>query len=73
MEHVCDYIFEKLEFTDGAVNHPIMTTEPVANIAFCRENLYELLFECYGVSKVMTGIDAMFSLYKNQPEERRYE
>ncbi len=49
-----------------------MITEPFANIGHCRENLYELMFECYGVPKIMTGVDALFSLYNSVPDYKRY-
>ncbi|KAJ8300360.1 hypothetical protein KUTeg_021879 [Tegillarca granosa] len=66
-EQIYDYIFAHLGInTEGKVDHPIVLTEPVCNPNYCRQQMSELLFECYHVPQVAYGIDAMFSLYANQ-------
>lgn len=52
--------------TDGAINHPVVMTECVANPNRARALMSELLFECYGVPAVSYGIDALFSLYAHR-------
>ncbi|XP_052220577.1 actin-related protein 5-like isoform X2 [Dreissena polymorpha] len=67
-EQIFDYMFSNLGVnTDGEVPHPVLLTEAVANPNFCRQQMSELLFECYQVPKVCYGIDSLFSLYKNHP------
>lgn len=66
-EQIYDYIFAHLGInTEGKVDHPIVLTEPVCNPNYCRQQMSELLFECYHVPQVAYGIDALFSLYANQ-------
>lgn len=66
-ELIFDYIFSHMGInTDGYVNHPIVLTEAVCNPNYCRQQMSELLFECYNVPQVTYGVDAMFSLYANQ-------
>ncbi|CAG2244814.1 ACTR5 [Mytilus edulis] len=65
-EQIFDYIFSHLGLnTDGYIDHPVVLTEPVCNPNYCRQQMSELLFECYNVPQVTYGIDAMFSLYAN--------
>ncbi|XP_069120696.1 actin-related protein 5-like [Argopecten irradians] len=68
-EQIFDYIFTHMGITtESAVEHPILMTEPVCNPNYCRQQMSELLFECYHVPRVAYGVDAMFSLYQNQPK-----
>ena len=69
-EHIFDHIFSNLNIKDTNVNHPILITEPFANLNFSRKNITELLFECYGAPSICYGIDMLFSLYYNEPEFR---
>ncbi|XP_048245169.1 actin-related protein 5-like isoform X1 [Haliotis rufescens] len=67
-EQIFDYIFTHLGInTEGKVDHPIVLTEPVCNPNYCRQQMSELMFECYHVPQVAYGIDSLFSLYKNKP------
>ncbi|XP_048777578.1 actin-related protein 5-like [Ostrea edulis] len=66
-EQIYDYIFAHLGInTEGQVNHPIVMTEALCNPGYCRQQMSELLFECYHVPSVAYGVDALFSLYNNQ-------
>ncbi|KXJ07690.1 Actin-related protein 5 [Exaiptasia diaphana] len=57
-EQVLDHAFSHLSInTPGAVNHPIVMTEPVCNPNYCRQLMSELLFECYHVPSIAYGID----------------
>ena len=67
-EHIFDHIFSNLNIRDSNVNHPILITEPFANLNFSRKNITELLFEAYGVPSICYGIDMLFSLYYNDSE-----
>ena len=67
-EHIFDHIFSNLNIRDSNVNHPILITEPFANLNFSRKNITELLFEAYGVPSICYGIDMLFSLYYNESE-----
>ncbi|KAL0491669.1 actin-related protein [Acrasis kona] len=66
-EHILDYVFYKLGLlNESSVRHPIVITEAVCNPNFARKNMYEMLFECYRVPSVCSGIDALFSHYNHQ-------
>ncbi|XP_060598270.1 actin-related protein 5-like [Ruditapes philippinarum] len=68
-EQIFDYMFSNLGInTDGKVDHPVVMTETVSNPNYCRQQMSELLFECYGIPKVTYGIDSLFSLFKNHPQ-----
>ncbi|XP_016977986.1 actin-related protein 5 [Drosophila rhopaloa] len=61
-EQIFDYIFTKMGFEgQERVDHPIVLTEALANPNFCRQQMSELLFECYGIKAVSYGIDALYS------------
>lgn len=65
-EQIFDYVFSHLGInTEGSVDHPLVLTEPVCNPNYCRNQMSELLFECYHVPMVTYGLDALFSLYAN--------
>ncbi|KAI9659924.1 MAG: Nuclear actin-protein involved in chromatin remodeling [Bathelium mastoideum] len=67
MEGVLDYIFVKLgiEGGTGAIERPVLMTEPVANLGYSRKTMTEILFECYGAPSVAYGIDSLFSYRYN--------
>lgn len=68
-EQVFDYIFNHLGIdTESCVDHPIVMSEALGNPNYCRQQMSELLFECYHVPQVAYGNDALFSLYKNHPK-----
>ncbi|KAH8291906.1 hypothetical protein KR054_002043 [Drosophila jambulina] len=71
-EQIFDYIFTKMGF-DGQENisHPIVLTEALANPNFCRQQMSELLFECYGIPAVSYGIDALYSWDYYQQSRRK--
>ncbi|KAK5149020.1 hypothetical protein LTR04_000181, partial [Oleoguttula sp. CCFEE 6159] len=66
-EGVLDYIFIKLGISgrNGAIDRPIVMTEPMANLAYSRRVMSEILFELYGVPSVAYGIDSLFSYNYN--------
>eukprot|EP00045_Choanoeca_perplexa_P013839 m.158761 g.158761 ORF g.158761 m.158761 type:complete len:727 (-) comp16474_c0_seq1:2731-4911(-) len=66
-EAVLDHAFRCLGITGSSVEHPVLMSEAVCNPNICRGRMSELLFELYGVPQVSYGIDALFSLYHNQP------
>lgn len=67
MENILDFTFSKLgiQTGDGAVEHPIVMTEPLCNPGYCRGLTSELLFEAYGAPSVSYGVDSLFSAYAN--------
>lgn len=69
-EQIFDHIFNHLGISsESRVDHPIVLTEVVANPGYYRQNMSELLFECYQVPQVVYGIDALFSLHHNHPKK----
>ncbi|KAH8265199.1 hypothetical protein KR038_000293 [Drosophila bunnanda] len=71
-EQIFDYIFTKMGFEGQEnINHPIVLTEALANPNFCRQQMNELLFECYGIPAVSYGIDALYSWDYYQQSRRR--
>ncbi|XP_050415648.1 actin-related protein 5 [Patella vulgata] len=69
-EQIFDYVFTHLGITtEGKVDHPIVLTEPPCNPNISRQQMSELLFECYHIPEVTYGVDAMFSFYQNKPLE----
>ncbi|XP_041369195.1 actin-related protein 5-like [Gigantopelta aegis] len=68
-EQVFDYIFTHLGInSDGCVDHPVVLTEPVCNPNYCRQQMTEMLFECYHIPQVVYGVDSLFSFYYNHPQ-----
>ncbi|CAH1787781.1 unnamed protein product, partial [Owenia fusiformis] len=68
-EQIFDYLFSHMGIdSDGSVQHPICMTEPACNPNYCRLQMSELLFECYGVPEICYGVDSLFSLYNNLPQ-----
>ncbi|XP_039250320.2 actin-related protein 5-like [Styela clava] len=66
-ESVFDHSFRNLGInTEGGIHHPVVLTEPVANPAYCRKQMSELLFEAYNIPKLMYGIDSLFSYQYNK-------
>ncbi|EGP89704.1 unnamed protein product [Zymoseptoria tritici ST99CH_3D7] len=62
-EGVLDYIFLKLgiDGSKGAVDRPVVMTEPLANLGYTRKVMSEILFELYNVPSVAYGVDSLFS------------
>lgn len=61
-ERLLDHVFARLGLdTAGAVEHPVVMTEALANPAAARQGMSELLFEGYGVPAAAYGVDALFS------------
>lgn len=71
VESILDYSFEHLSITsdNGALNNPIIMTEPPAATFGYRKGMYEMMFEAYMVPKVVFGIDSLFSFYANSPKK----
>lgn len=69
VENILDYSLEHLSVTsqNGAVNNPIIMSEPVACPASQRRGMYEILFEAYRAPRVALGIDSLFSYYSHSP------
>ncbi|KAL2001026.1 hypothetical protein VTN02DRAFT_2339 [Thermoascus thermophilus] len=67
MEGILDYVFIKLgvDGANGGVDRPIVLTEPIANLAYPRRMMNEILFECYNAPSVAYGIDALFAYRYN--------
>lgn len=66
-EGVLDYIFVKLgiDGTQGHVDRPVVMTEPLANMAYTRRVMSEILYELYNVPAAAYGIDSLFSYSYN--------
>lgn len=66
-EGVLDYIFIKLgiDGRKGAIDRPVVMTEPLANLGYPRRVMSEILFELYAVPSVAYGIDSLFSYSYN--------
>ncbi|KAF9903077.1 Nuclear actin-protein involved in chromatin remodeling [Linnemannia zychae] len=71
MEAVLDYIFIKMGIDADRIAHPLVMTEPVCVPHYNRNLMSELLFESYQVPSVTYGIDSLFSLYANGPEQSK--
>jgi len=66
-EGILDYIFVKLGISGdkGRVDRPVVLTEPIANVAYSRKVMSELLFDLYDAPSVSYGIDSLFSYNYN--------
>ncbi|XP_014235354.1 actin-related protein 5 [Trichogramma pretiosum] len=65
-ELIFDYTFTHMGIdTEGCVNHPIILTECLLNLNYCRNLMAELLFECYNVPSVAYGVDFLFAYQHN--------
>ncbi|XP_037089442.1 actin-related protein 5-like [Pollicipes pollicipes] len=70
-ETLLDYSLTHLGVnTPGGLHHPVVISEPPANINLSRAAMSELLFECYRVPSVSYFVDALASLQQNQPDCR---
>ncbi|KAH8689936.1 putative chromatin remodeling complex subunit [Talaromyces proteolyticus] len=71
MEGILDYLFIKLgvDGSNGNVDRPIVMTESIANLAYPRRMMNEILFECYGVPSVAYGVDSLFSYRYNRGKD----
>ncbi|EME88612.1 uncharacterized protein MYCFIDRAFT_149227 [Pseudocercospora fijiensis CIRAD86] len=68
VEGVLDYIFLKFGLdhaNSGVIDRPILMTEPLANLAYTRRVMNEILFELYNVPSVAYGVDSLFSYNYN--------
>ncbi|KAH8276792.1 hypothetical protein KR026_000909 [Drosophila bipectinata] len=71
-EQIFDYIFTKMGFEgQDSIHNPILLTEALANPNYCRQNMNELLFECYGIPAVSYGIDALYSWEHYQQKRKK--
>ncbi|KAI1007092.1 Actin-like protein [Podosphaera aphanis] len=63
MESILDYVFIKLglDGSNGHVDVPIVMTEAVANLPYCRKTMTEIIFEAYRAPSLAFGIDSLFS------------
>lgn len=64
-EGVLDYIFSKMGLSNHNGDHPVVMTEPLANLPYTRRVMNELLYELYGVPRVAYGIDSLFAFHHN--------
>lgn len=69
-ESMNDFIFDWLNLQE--TKHLVLLTEPIANPEYCRNNLYEQLFECYECPKLFLGIDCLFGTYYHSKDLRDY-
>ncbi|XP_064458262.1 actin-related protein 5-like isoform X2 [Ornithodoros turicata] len=68
-EQIFDHIFNHLGIaTQHCVEHPVVLSEVVGNPNYYRQNMSELLFECYQVPQVVYGIDGLYSFHYNHPK-----
>lgn len=63
LEHCNDFVFNSLGCTEDSVRSPLVISETPANPIYCRTQLLEMLFECYGVPEVFVGCDALFAYF----------
>lgn len=70
MEYLLDYTFHSLGLTTSVGGHPIFLTEPLGNPNYCRGKMNELLFECYDVPAVATGIPEVLAWRWNREKNR---
>ncbi|XP_067628467.1 actin-related protein 5 [Eurosta solidaginis] len=65
-EQIFDYVFAHLGVSNEVnFEHPILLTEALGNPNYFRQQMNELLFECYGAPAVCYGIDSLFSWKRN--------
>ncbi|XP_036333793.1 actin-related protein 5 isoform X1 [Rhagoletis pomonella] len=65
-EQIFDYIFAHLGVNNEEnFSHPVLLTEAIGNPNYFRQQMNELLFECYGIPSVCYGIDSLFSWRQN--------
>ncbi|XP_004517677.1 actin-related protein 5 [Ceratitis capitata] len=65
-EQIFDYIFAHLGVhNEESFTHPVLLTEALGNPNYFRQQMNELLFECYGIPSVCYGIDSLFSMRHN--------
>lgn len=67
LEHMLDYTFGHLGLAnESSIEYPLLMTETMCNPNYCRQNVSELLFECYRISAVSYSVDSLLSFYYNQ-------
>ncbi|KXL48129.1 hypothetical protein M433DRAFT_159507 [Acidomyces richmondensis BFW] len=65
-EGVLDCIFLKLGVGgDKGIDRPVVMTEPLANLAYTRRMMNEILYELYNIPSVAYGVDSLFSYSYN--------
>lgn len=65
-EGVLDCIFLKLGVgSDKGIDRPVVMTEPLANLAYTRRVMSEILYELYNIPSVAYGVDSLFSYSYN--------
>ncbi|XP_054739499.1 actin-related protein 5 [Anastrepha obliqua] len=65
-EQIFDYIFAHLGVNNEEnFSHPVLLTEALGNPNYFRQQMNELLFECYAIPSVCYGIDSLFSWKRN--------
>ncbi|XP_043213325.1 actin-related protein 5-like [Amphibalanus amphitrite] len=70
-ETLLDYSLTHLGVnTPDGLQHPMVISEPPANLNSSRAAMSELLFECYRVPSISYFVDALASLRYNQPDCR---
>ncbi len=66
LEHMLDYTFGHLGLSnESSIEYPVLMTEPLCNPNYCRQNVSEILFECYRVSAISYAVDTLLSFYYN--------
>lgn len=66
IEPIFNYIFSSLNLTiDNLPEHPLLITEPINNPYKNREDISTILFEKYGIKKLIFASQPILSLYSN--------
>ncbi|KAH8120692.1 chromatin remodeling complex subunit [Phellopilus nigrolimitatus] len=66
LENALDYAFLRMGIDDAdAVEHPVFMTERLCSPLHSRTLTSELMFELYGVPRLLYGIDSLMSFYQN--------
>lgn len=60
-----DYVFTELGINEEFVRNPIIVTESHSNPEYCRMNMLEHYFECYGVPSVLLGTESLFAYFNH--------
>jgi actin-related protein 5 len=68
-EHTCDYIFRYLGFKDNALDCDLVISEAINTPLNSRKSMMELLFECYGVVRVLPVVGALVDNYTQLQKE----
>ena len=67
LEHMLDYTFSHLGLSnDHSIEYPLLMTEAMCNPNFTRQQVSELLFECYEIPALSYCVDSLLAFHYNQ-------